>query len=435
MRFDNKGADSPLSPLSFQTHAYQNSPPLKPRSTPLKLRFVGNQCPTPLSGCTFEPLIKRTTNRHEKPVFLAALPLPLAAIGQTTTLRGRILDERGQVLPGANVFLRGTYDGANTDSSGAFRFTTTRKDTAILAVSFVGYEPFSRKITLPATANFTINLREEANMLNTVVITAGSFEASDEKRMTMLKTMDFVTTAGAGADTTAVVSLMPGAQRVGEQEGIFVRGDSAQESKVVIDGLIVQNPFFSSLPDVQQRGRFQPFMFKSTAFSTGGYSAQYGQALLDLLLLNITDKGNNNGLSLNLTSTGLTFDQANEKSSFSSTAYYGTPETVVCPREVARNLNQRTQIRRHVAHLPPETNQERPPETVRDVHRFAGEHGFPRSVGSPARQRTRQPCERHTIQHQRSLRRGVCRIRNLSGPEIGPADRCAGRIHEHHRAV
>ncbi len=258
-------------------------------------------------------------------LLFAILLLPLTATAQTTTLRGRVLDERGQALPGANVFIRGTYDGANTDSVGTFRFTTSRKDTATLAVSFVGYEPFSRKITLPLAADITVTLREEANMLNTVVITAGAFEASDEKRMTMLKTMDIVTTAGAGADITAVVNLMPGAQRVGEQEGIFVRGGSAQESKVVIDGLIVQNPFFSSLPDVQQRGRFQPFMFKGTAFSTGGYSAQYGQALSGLLLLNTTDKGNNNGLSmsLNLASTGLTYDQANANSSFSATAYYG----------------------------------------------------------------------------------------------------------------
>ncbi len=256
---------------------------------------------------------------------LAILLLPLAAIGQTVTIRGRVLDERSQPLPGANVFLRGTYDGANTDSSGTFRFTTSGNDTATLVVTFVGYEPFARKITLPATADIIVTLREEANMLNTVVITAGSFEASDEKRMTMLKAIDIVTTAGAGADITAAVNLMPGAQRVGEQEGIFVRGGSAQEAKVVIDGLIVQNPFFSSLPDVQQRGRFQPFMFKGTAFSTGGYSAQYGQALSGLLLLNTTDKASNNGLSvsLNLASTGLTYDQANEKSSLSATAYYG----------------------------------------------------------------------------------------------------------------
>jgi len=248
-------------------------------------------------------------------------PLALAQ----TTIRGRVSDERGRALPGANVFLRGTYDGANADSTGAFRFRTSRRDTATLAVTFVGYEPFSRKLTLGGEVEVNVRLRETASELNTVVITAGAFEASDERKMTLLKPLDIVTTAGAQADITAAMNLLPGAQRVGEQEGLFVRGGSNLETKVVIDGLIVQNPFFSSLPDVQQRGRFQPFLFKGTSFSTGGYSAQYGQALSSVLLLNTTDKGTNNGLSvgLNLANANLTYDQSMARSSVSATAYYG----------------------------------------------------------------------------------------------------------------
>ncbi|MFB0908999.1 MAG: TonB-dependent receptor plug domain-containing protein, partial [Spirosomataceae bacterium] len=92
----------------------------------------------------------------------------------------------------------------------------------------------------------------------------------------------------------------PGANRVGETEGLFVRGGSANETKTVIDGMIVQNPFFSNTPDVPQRGRFSPFMFKGTAFSTGGYSAQYGQALSSVLLLDTQDKiGTNSNWNLN----------------------------------------------------------------------------------------------------------------------------------------
>ena len=241
-----------------------------------------------------------------------------------TVLTGRITDQKGLALPGANVFLRGTYDGANTDSTGHFRFST-RKDTATLTVSYIGYESFSQKVKSGQTSPITIRLVELANELNTVVITAGSFEASDEKRMTMLKPTDIVTTAGAGADITAVMNLLPGTQRVGEQEGLFVRGGSNAEAKVVIDGLIVQNPYFSSTPGVQSRGRFQPFMFKGTSFSTGGYSAQYGQAMSSVLLLNTTDIGQNNGLSvgLNLASANLSYDHATARSSVSATGYYG----------------------------------------------------------------------------------------------------------------
>jgi hypothetical protein len=138
-----------------------------------------------------------------------------------------------------------------------------------------------------------------------VVVTAGMFEASDEKKMVMLKPMDIVTTAGGGADIVSAMQFLPGANRVGETEGLFVRGGSANETKTVIDGMIVQNPFFSSTPDVPQRGRFSPFLFKGTAFSTGGYSAMYGQALSSVLLLNTQDKlGDNSNLNLGINMAG-----------------------------------------------------------------------------------------------------------------------------------
>ncbi len=248
-----------------------------------------------------------------------------AAFGQAV-VKGRVTDARNRPLPGANVFLKGTYDGGTADSTGRFRFTTTEKDTATLAASFIGYEPFERKLTLNGTDQTQdVKLREEASELNTVVITAGSFEASDAKRMTMLKPLDIVTTAGAGADITGVMQLLPGAQRVGEGTGLFVRGGDANETKVVMDGLIVQNPFGSQAPNLSSRGRFNPFMFKGTSFSTGGYSAQYGQALSSVLLLNTTDKGTNSGLgvNLNLISAALNYDVSTEKSSLSAVGYYG----------------------------------------------------------------------------------------------------------------
>ncbi|MCF0038891.1 TonB-dependent receptor [Dyadobacter fanqingshengii] len=256
--------------------------------------------------------------------YLLLLISPLAY--SQNTVSGKITDKKGNALPGANVFLKGTYDGTTTDANGLFSFQTTEKDTATLAATYVGYEAFETKIGVRENAtDLSVKLEELANELNTVVITAGAFEASDEKRMAMLKPLDIVTTAGAAADITGAMQFLPGAQRVGEQEGLFVRGGSGQETKVVIDGMIVQNPFFSSLPDVQSRGRFNPFMFKGTSFSTGGYSAQYGQALSSVLLLNTTDKVSNNGLgiSLNLANAGLNYDYATKNQSISAVAYYG----------------------------------------------------------------------------------------------------------------
>ena len=240
-----------------------------------------------------------------------------------TNIKGKVTDKKGEAIPGANVFIKGSYDGSSSDTEGAYTFRTSKKDTATLVASIVGYDNYEQKIKLNSgTIEVNIKMQESMNVLNMVTITAGTFEASDSKKMVMLKPLDIVTTAGGGADITAVMQLLPGAQRVGEQEGLFVRGGSANETKTVIDGMIVQNPFFSSTPDVPQRGRFTPFMFKGTAFSTGGYSAQYGQALSSVLLLQTrdkTDEASGWNINANLAGVGATYTH---KGSISGSLYY-----------------------------------------------------------------------------------------------------------------
>jgi hypothetical protein len=239
-----------------------------------------------------------------KKLFLLLLTLP--AFSQIS-ISGKVTDKKGEPLPFSNISLAGTYDGASSDMEGEFIFTTDEKGQHTLQVSMIGFNPIIETITIAEEPfKFDFKLTEAINSLNAVVVTAGLFEASDEKKMVMLKPMDIVTTAGGGADIVSVMQFLPGANRVGETEGLFVRGGSANETKTVIDGMIVQNPFFSSTPDVPQRGRFSPFMFKGTAFSTGGYSAMYGQALSSVLLLNTQDKqGDNSNLNLGLNMAGV----------------------------------------------------------------------------------------------------------------------------------
>lgn len=222
-------------------------------------------------------------------LFLCIL-IPSSLFAQTS-IHGKVTDRSGSELIGASIAIKGSYDGATSDTLGQFRFKTRKKDSITVVANYLGYEPETQRVVVSGTdMELNFRLKPAFNELNAVTITAGIFEASDSKRMVMLRPMDIVTTAGGGADIIAVMQLLPGANRVGEQEGLFVRGGSANETKTVIDGMIVQNPFFSSTPDVPQRGRFSPFMFKGMAFSTGGYSAQYGQALSSVLLLDTQDK-------------------------------------------------------------------------------------------------------------------------------------------------
>jgi hypothetical protein len=206
-------------------------------------------------------------------------------------ISGTAKDNRGKKIIGITITLKGTYDGAVSDSSGNFSFKTFEKGDFVLEAKSVDYKTDEQKITITKDAiviNFS--LKEEVNELKAVVVTAGAFEASDRKRaVTVLSPLDIVTTANANGDITAAVKTLPGAQQIGEQEGLFVRGGAGYETKQFIDGMLVNNPYYSSVPDLAQRGRFSPFLFKGTIFTTGGYSAIYGEALSAALILESID--------------------------------------------------------------------------------------------------------------------------------------------------
>ena len=207
-----------------------------------------------------------------------------------TNISGKILDNKNKPISGISISLKNTYDGTTTDSSGNYSFKTDEKGEQTLEASATGYKPFEQKINLtgtPITQN--ISLKELVTELKAVVISAGTFEASDQKRTTVLNPIDIVTTASANADITAAIKTLPGTQQVGETEGLFVRGGTASESKTFIDGTLVNNFYYSSEPGLAQRGRFNPFIFKGTIFSAGGYSALYGQALSAALILESID--------------------------------------------------------------------------------------------------------------------------------------------------
>ncbi|MBC7828453.1 MAG: carboxypeptidase-like regulatory domain-containing protein [Chitinophagaceae bacterium] len=231
--------------------------------------------------------------------------ITLHSISQTTVL-GKIKDNKGQPVGGASVAIKDSYDGGTSDSLGNYSFKTSEKGDKILITSSIGYKVTEQKVTLTdGELKTDIVLKEEPNELKAVVITAGTFEASDTKRTTVLNPIDIVTTASANADVTGAIRTLPGAQQVGENAGLFVRGGTAEETKVFIDGTLVNNFFLSTAPDIASRGRFSPFIFKGTVFSSGGYSAIYGQALSSALILESTDLPDQSSASVGVSTVGL----------------------------------------------------------------------------------------------------------------------------------
>ena len=271
--------------------------------------------------------------------FLIAL---ISTLGfSQTKISGKVVDEKNNAIAGANIFIDGTYDGATSNENGEFTFTTSETGTKTLVISFLSNETLKTSIEIENYQSKTFKLKESMNSLDVVVINAGTFEAGDKSKNTVLKPLDIVTTAGSNGDIVSALQTLPGTQTVGESGRLFVRGGESDETQTYVDGIRVAQPFGSTTQNLPTRGRFSPFLFSGISFSTGGYSAEYGEALSSVLLLNTTDMATENKTDISFMTVGLGVanTQKWKKSSLTfNTAYIDlAPYQVAIPQNVDWN--------------------------------------------------------------------------------------------------
>jgi len=241
-----------------------------------------------------------------------------------TTISGTVTEVNGTPILGANIYLDGTYDGSSSDIMGEFSFSTSETGIQTLIISFVSFETVTLSAEIDEMSGLNIILREDVNSLDTVVISAGSFEASDNSKVSVLKPLDVYTTASALGDFVGALQTLPGTTTVAEDGRLFVRGGDANETQIFIDGIRVFTPYTPTTNDVPTRGRYSPILFDGITFSTGGYSAEYGQALSSVLLLNTIDEPIQDKTDIGIMSVGLTLGNTQKwkKNSLSINASY-----------------------------------------------------------------------------------------------------------------
>ncbi len=111
-------------------------------------------------------------------IILKLLPVPPntqnsgASIGRPldqddVLIRGTVLDENGQPLPGASVVVPGTGNGTVTNFDGEYEITVPR-ETTTLSVSYVGYLP--QEIAIAGQTTIDVSMAPDTTSLNEVVV-------------------------------------------------------------------------------------------------------------------------------------------------------------------------------------------------------------------------------------------------------------------------
>ncbi len=151
---------------------------------------------------------------------------PTAAYAQQSIVKGTIIDEFGEPVPGASVVVAGTTNGTITDFDG--KFSLNVKPGTELRISFVGYETQ----TVKAKDGMTIQLSENSELLGEVEVVAYGVQ----KKVTMtgavasVKSEDLVrTSVGSvnnvlGGQLSGVTTVQYSGEPGSDAASIFVRG-------------------------------------------------------------------------------------------------------------------------------------------------------------------------------------------------------------------
>ena len=227
-------------------------------------------------------------------IMLLIIPLSGFLYGQQDsnfcTIKGIVTDPKDLPLTYANIYLKESMKGTITDEGGKFNFASHSVGRLTLVCSYIGYEKFTKNIFIKPGGVVSLNIKLKQKQIRTrpVSVTASSFTAADKEGVT-LSAMDVVRTPGAAADLFWAIKTFPGLEQVEEGAGLFVRGGDVSETAIYLDGALISHPYKYESPTGGFFGTFSPFLLKGTFFSSGGFSARYGNALSGVLSMESED--------------------------------------------------------------------------------------------------------------------------------------------------
>lgn len=254
------------------------------------------------------------------------------ASADNSTVRGRVVDVSGEPLIGATIREKGGTRGTVTDIEGNFILSVP--DSAVLQVSFVGYE--SIEVSVGGRKTLEIQLRENTVMLDNVIITALGLEKKEAslaysiqkvkgEELTRMKEVNMIT---ALAGKAAGVQINKNSSGIGGSAKVSLRGirsaSGDNQPLYVIDGVPMLNigteQAYSAIGGTANaRNRdggdgisnLNPEDVESISILKGAPAAAlYGSQAANGVILITTKKGNTAGQRNIYFSTGLTFDKA-----------------------------------------------------------------------------------------------------------------------------
>ncbi|MBT4930950.1 MAG: TonB-dependent receptor [Flavobacteriales bacterium] len=220
-------------------------------------------------------------------LFFVFLAFTSSVLGQNATVRGFVYDKlSGEPIIFTNVYLKGTQHGTSTDVNGYYSISKIPPGSYTLTVNSLGYEQIDEDISLRKAQILSKKLfiSPQAKVLSTFDVSADKAEARNQVKMSVQKItpkeIEKMPSIGGEPDIAQYMQVLPGVVFTGDQGGqLYIRGGSPVQNKVLLDGMIVYNPFHSI-------GLFSVFdtdIIRNADIYTGGFGAEYGGRISSIM--------------------------------------------------------------------------------------------------------------------------------------------------------
>lgn len=222
-------------------------------------------------------------------LFLITSTQAIQAQDNTGTVRGFVYDKTsGEPILFTNVYLKGTTMGASTDVNGFYSITRIPAGNYTLMSTYLGYDTAMAQITVKPGSIISQQL-----FLNKSSISLSEIQVSAEKQEQLTsvkvsvetvtaKQISQIVSVGGESDIAQYLQVLPGVVFTGDQGGqLYIRGGSPVQNKVLLDGMIIYNPFHS----IGLFSVFETDIIKNAEVHTGGYNSNHGgriSAVMDI---------------------------------------------------------------------------------------------------------------------------------------------------------
>ena len=214
--------------------------------------------------------------------FLLMLIMPVAVAAQVH-ISGKVLDSDSKPIEFATIRVAKSAIGTMSGIDGGYSLSVARQDTVEIIFSCLGYKERHQKLIKPeGNVTLTVKLSDASTELQGVTVTEYRKQTDGMQNLDARALQQTTSVSGNGVE--AMLSTVAGVSSKNEMSSQYsVRGGSYDENSVYINGIEVYRPLLISSGQQEGLSIINPNLVGNIQFSTGGFSAEYGDRMSSVL--------------------------------------------------------------------------------------------------------------------------------------------------------